>query len=200
MLLSLFAAFVLSGISPSILNTERESVVCGVAFNVSAQAFEIKSVLDPGCAHFIASRRAGETLFVGSLIVLEGKAITALAQTPSNFTASENESVRFTRPTPTNDSKSLYSVVPIRVIRVFKVESAGGHITAAEHLRRVRRLQPTSNVTEQEVVELQRCVDALRQLEKKTILFSGCEKYRRRSDLPSRAVALLKSARPISVQ
>jgi hypothetical protein len=195
----LLFAVILAFASGAYTTASAAEAVCDVTFDAEKFGLVVQP-LQPdeasGCGRFLKSfERDSEDGFVVSVVVLKAPASRALKTTPSNFAISRDGSISFRRPYPVSDSKLFYFVRPLGVVNQSKHTMYDGFIYIAEHKRRVKRLKKINALEEQEVDELQLCVDALRTTATSTLLVSACDLANTQPRLSSRLLPLLRSAK-----
>lgn len=173
-------------------------VVCGVEFDAAKFGFAVQPPQPDeasGCGRFLRSLDPdGADELVVSFVVLSGHASHALKTVPNNFIVSKDNSIKFRRPRPVSDSRSFYFVRPLGPVSERRLSMHDSTIYIAEHKRRVDRLKKISIQEEQEVTELQRCVDAVRTSATLTLVLSGCDLAKKGSSLSLRLLPLVQSA------
>jgi hypothetical protein len=195
----LFFAVLLAFASGARTSASAAEAVCGTEFDASKFGFVVQP-LEPdeasGCGRFLKSfERNGADGFVVSVVVSNAPASRALKTMPNNFAISGDGSISFKRPRPVSDSKLFYFVKPVGVVHQSKHTMSDGSIYIAEHKRRVKRLKKINDSEDQEVDELQLCVDALRTTATSTLLVSACDLADTQPRISSRLLPLLRSAK-----
>ena len=180
-------------------STSRASdALCGIEFDAKKFGFTVQPINPDeasGCGRFLLSERKyiSEQVIV-SLIALTGSAPQILKTIPSNFVVTKNGSLEFKLPRRVSDPRFFYFVRPLRILSERKISMPDGTIYFAEHKRKVDRLKKINDREEQEVTELQLCVDAVRTTVNNTVLLSGCDLAKNGSFLSVRMLGLLKAA------
>lgn len=195
LLLAVILAFALGART----SASAAEAVCDVEFDAAKFGFVVQP-LQPdevsGCGRFLKSfEQNGADGFVVSVVVLTAPASRALKTVPNNFAINGDGSISFKRPRPVSDYKLFYFVRPIGVAHQSKHTMSDGVIYIAEHKRRVKRLKKINDSEEQEVDELQLCVDALRTTATSTLLVSACDLADIQPRISFRLLPLLRSAK-----
>lgn len=172
--------------------------LCGLEFDAKKFGFTVQAINADeasGCGRFLLSEPKGvaEQAIV-SLVALTGSAPQILRTIPSNFVVTKDGSPEFKLPRRISDPKSFYFVRSLRILSERKISMHDGTIYVAEYKRKVDRLKKINDREEQEVTEVQRCVDALRTTVNSAVLLSGCDLAKNGSLLTVRMLGLLKSA------
>jgi hypothetical protein len=174
-------------------------MLCGVEFNAMQFGFKLQPVHPDelsGCGRFLEGiEGTGPEKLVVSIVVIPEPAVLAMAKYPSNFVVKKDGSLKFKLPKRVSDSRNFYFVRPLKVLSEEVFQALDGVVYMAEYKREVHRLQKINDLEEQEVKELQRCVDAVRTTKSVTVVISGCDRIQRGSNLYGRVSNLLKTAK-----